>query len=330
MEVVQANMPSHAVIEPLASGHLFPADSSGNKEWLATSYAPWIDSAGRPYSGMQISAFLSGVNETHTSQPVSNYMLSSGSSHVAGIALYQAEHGTFTVPLVLAGAGYIGTATGAPEAQTAADATALANLYQTQAGIDLAPTAAEEMQFQIAADSTLADFGRRLIIAAKALREGHSGTIVVSMPGIDPHGAFANVPALQARLQVIQAQLNGVHALLEAGSRDDDVLITIGGDTPKNPLTRDGWPDGTPGNSNWMYVVGKGYLKQGWFGRIRADGTVLGYDALTGADDAAVSSAARATTTAAAVAYAGTRGDATFVRDRLAGGELSTYQGVVR
>ena len=34
--------------------------------------------------------------------------------------------------------------------------------------------------------------------------------------------------------------------------------MTIHGDTPKNPLDRGGWPDGTPDNSNWMYVLGAG------------------------------------------------------------------------
>lgn len=330
VEVAQANAATAAVIEPAASGHLFAATANGNREWLATTYAPWIDRKGEPYKGMEITAFLSGVNETHTSQPTSNRILSSGSSNIAGIALYQSQRAAYKVPLVQAGTAYIGVAPGAPAISTAVDAAAMINLYQTAATVDLTPTAAEEAQFQIAADAALADFGRRLIIAAKALRDGHSGTIVISMPGLDPHGAFADLPVLQARLRVIQAQLNGFYDLLESRFRDDEVLITISGDTPKNPLARNGWPDGTPSNSNWIYVVGKGHLKQGWFGRVHANGEVSSYNPATGLDDAVASSGTRQIFTAAAIAYAGTSGDAAFVKDVLMAGDVTTYQGVVR
>ena len=30
----------------------------------------------------------------------------------------------------------------------------------------------------------------------------------------------------------------------------DDTVITVHGDAVKNPLTKNGWPDGTPGNTN--------------------------------------------------------------------------------
>jgi hypothetical protein len=251
-------------------------------------------------------------------------VLSSGSSNIAGIAAYQASRATFVAPLVVAGNAYVGTAPGAPTPATVADAAALVSLYQSQASVDLTPTANEEAQFQIAADPALADFGRRLIVAAKAFRRGLSGTIVVSFPGDDPHGAFTNIPALKARLEVIKAQLNGFRSLL--GSSAGNVLITINGDTPKNPLSQAGWSDGTPSNSNWIFVVGKGYLKQGWFGRIHADGTVSGFDPVTGND--ATLNTGRKAQAAAAIAYAGTRGDDAYVRDALSGGELATYAGL--
>lgn len=328
VDVVQANNPNHAVIEPLSAGHLFAADGSGNRQWLATSFAPWIDSGGAPMRGMEISAFVSGLNQTHTSQPTANLLLASDSSNIAGIALYQAESDSFALPLVSVGGGFVGTAPGAPAASNVLNADGMITLYQASASVDLSPTTAEETRFQVGADAQLAEFGRRLIIAAKALRDGHSGSVVVAMPGLDPHGAFADIPALEARLRVIQAQLNGFHELL--GKRAGDVLITISGDTPKTPLERNGWPDGTPSSANWTYVVGKGYLKRGWFGAVRADGTVATYDPATGLDDTVATPASRSTATAAAIAYAGTRGDHAFVRDRLSGGELATYQGVVR
>ena len=36
------------------------------------------------------------------------------------------------------------------------------------------------------------------------------------------------------------------------------MVMTIHGDTPKDPLQRGGWPDGTQRNSNWVYVLGNG------------------------------------------------------------------------
>ena len=123
--------------------------------------------------------------------------------------------------------------------------------------------------------------------------------------------------------------LNGFYTLLAQQDQADNVVITITGDTPKNPLSRAGWPDGTPGGANWMYVVGKGYLKHGWFGRVHANGAVSGYDPVTGADDPARTSSQGEDTTATAVVYAATRGDAAYIENNF-GGDISTYQGVVR
>jgi len=59
-------------------------------------------------------------------------------------------------------------------------------------------------------------------------------------------------------------------------------VITIHGDTTKNPLQRGGWPDGTPGNTNRVYVYSAGHLKSGNFGQVKANGQAEGFDA-TGA-----------------------------------------------
>ena len=41
-----------------------------------------------------------------------------------------------------------------------------------------------------------------------------------------------------------------------------------GAESPKMSTFRPGelWPDGTPNNTNWLYVMGNGQLKTGWFG----------------------------------------------------------------
>ena len=41
-----------------------------------------------------------------------------------------------------------------------------------------------------------------------------------------------------------------VTAATSTPSPADDTVITVHGDAVKNPLTKNGWPDGTPGNTN--------------------------------------------------------------------------------
>jgi hypothetical protein len=332
VEVAQADNPNFATIEPSQSGYLIPGDTDGNKEWFATSFAPWIDSNGKPYPRMEITAFLSGINETHTLSPASNGTLESGMGLVAGIASHQSAIRSVVSPLVVVnGPGaYIGTGPNVPTPEHVVNADSMIALYKRTAGVDLTPTPEELTLFDIAgAPAWLPEFGRQMIVAAKAFRNDLSGTILISMPGVDPHGAFNNVPSTRDFLASLQTILNGFHDLLAAAYRANSVMITMLGDTPKNPLRRAGWPDGTPGNCNWVYVVGKGYLKHGWFGRVHADGSVSGYDPTTGADDPNRTSESTRHTTAAATAYAATRGDHTYIENELGGGSLSDYQGVV-
>jgi len=330
VEVAQANAPTAAVIEPAASGFLFPGNASGDKEWLATSFAPWITPAGQPFPGMEVTAFLSGTNQTHTQQPTSNYLGPRAFSNIQSISAYQVGTLGIASPLVAVSDPFIGNAPGASAPVNVANAAGMIASYQALNGVDLTPTAAELALFGIpSATGGLDEFGRRLIVAAKALRSELSGSIAMDFLNDDPHGAFNDIPGLQNKLSAIKVMLNGFYTLLAQRDHADHVVITITGDTPKNPLARAGWPDGTPGGANWMYVVGKGYLKHGWFGRIHADGSVSGYDPVTGADDPARTSAMGATTTATAVVYAATRGDAAYIEDNF-GGDISTYQGVVR
>ena len=96
---------------------------------------------------------------------------------------------------------------------------------------------------------------------------------------------------------------------------------------PKTPLVSAAWPDNTPGNSNWVYVYGGGYLKTGWFGGIGASGSITGWNPATGA--AVPNQASNVTTNAAAAAaaYAVARGDMRRVQDFYRGGPID---GVVR
>jgi hypothetical protein len=56
----------------------------------------------------------------------------------------------------------------------------------------------------------------------------------------------------------------------------------VSGDTFKNPFSRTGWADGTPGNANLLYVRSNGWLKPGWFGAL-TPGTRTNFDPDTGA-----------------------------------------------
>jgi hypothetical protein len=92
----------------------------------------------------------------------------------------------------------------------------------------------------------------------------------------------------------------------------DNVVMIVTGDTPKNSFMATGWPDGTPGNANWMYVRSNGFTKPGWFGDVSETGRTnfdpnTGMPAMVGIDvstDAAV----------AGTLFAIARGDAAAIQ----------------
>jgi hypothetical protein len=167
------------------------------------------------------------------------------------------------------------------------------------------------------------NLARGLIVAAKAMARGLTSQVVLPAFRDDPHGAFNDMGSLRRTVRELGASLDAFLGDLMAiddplcgGSKiGENVVISIHGDTPKNPLDRGGWPDGTPGNSNWTYVLGAGRLRTGWFGGIRRNGSVLGYDPQTGEERAGVSSADTASAAAAAITYAVARGDMRRVSD---------------
>ena len=84
---------------------------------------------------------------------------------------------------------------------------------------------------------------------------------------------------------------------------------------PKTPLQRSGWPDGTPGDSNWIYAMGNGYLKTGWHGGVKANGNTDGFDPTTGATVPNQAASATSAAAGAAVAFAIAKGDMRRVQD---------------
>jgi hypothetical protein len=129
------------------------------------------------------------------------------------------------------------------------------------------------------------NIARAFIVSVKAFKMGLTNSVVLPAMRDDPHGAFdggdVNVvpPQLKAVFDGFMNDLANTTDDVTMKSLADDTVITIHGDTTKDPLNRGGWPDGTPGNTNIVYVYGGGHLKTGWFGSIDRGGNVKGYDA---------------------------------------------------
>lgn len=222
-----------------------------------------------------------------------------------------------------------------------------AHVLGTNLGSQLTPTTADLAAYGLTAlaastasaeaKTKLDNLGRTLITTAKAFKLNLTMCVQVALaPGAsdnnfsDPHAAFNNMGSLTATVTALGTMLNAfLNDLATApdpactsSTIADNLVITAHGDTPKTPLQASGWPDNTPGNTNWVYVMGNGYLKSGWFGRVKADGTTSGYDPTSGADVPGKAAAETSTSTGAAVAYAIAKGNMNVVKDYYSGPAL--------
>lgn len=211
-----------------------------------------------------------------------------------------------------------------------------ARLLGTNLAGQLAITDADRLRYGIdgGTRNNVRELAENLIVTAKAFRMGLTSSVVMPAMNDDPHNAFNDMASLRSTAATLGRILDGFMADL-ASTQDascagttlaDNVVLTIHGDTPKNPRARSGWPDGTPSDSNWMYVYGNGLLKTGWFGGVLRDGTVRGFDPATGAENGATSRELAAPASAA-VAYAVAKGDMRRVGDFARGVNIG---GVVR
>jgi len=107
----------------------------------------------------------------------------------------------------------------------------------------------------------------------------------------------------------------------------DALVITISGDTYKQPFNRKNWGDGTPGGSNILYVMGAGYVKTGWFGELVDANTVRGWDIETGNTNAALNfqqvRANLGRAAGAAALFAVAKGDMRRVKDFYNGPDIA-------
>jgi hypothetical protein len=206
-----------------------------------------------------------------------------------------------------------------------------ADLLGKNLSAQLQPTAADDVRYGIAgAPTNIVEIGRSLAIAARAFKLGLTSSLIIPAMRDDPHGAFNNMATLQSNVVALGKIFDAFMADCAATpdpsgcgkTLADGIVMTIHGDTPKDPTVRSGWPDGTPGNANWMYVFGNGYLKTGWFGGIDENRNVSGYDPATG-DTANISSQANSNAAAAAAAFAVAKGDMRRVQDFYRGGSIA-------
>lgn len=212
-----------------------------------------------------------------------------------------------------------------------------ANLLGRNLADALRPTDADLARYGLDAGTAtkLSEIGRTLITTAKAFTLGLTSCVVLPAMRDDPHGAFNNLGNLRGTVgtlgTILDAFMNDLMATDDptcAGSKiGENTVVTIHGDTPKDPLDRSGWPDGTPGNTNWMYVLGAGYLRTGWHGGVLRNGDTFGFDPATGQDDPGRSAASTAQAASAAAAFAVVKGDLRRVQDYYRGEDIG---GIVR
>jgi hypothetical protein len=181
-------------------------------------------------------------------------------------------------------------------------------------GINLAPrlqiTAEDLVRYGVSADTrpNVAELARALILIVKAFQMGLMNAVVLPMMSDDPHQFWSSgdyqivPPQLKAVFDGFMTDLVRTIDDSTQVALADDTVITIVGDTTKDPLTRDGWPDGGPGDSNAVYVYGAGHLYAGWNGSIDRTGAVRGFD--PDGKPAAYHGATTATLATASIAYA--------------------------
>lgn len=166
-------------------------------------------------------------------------------------------------------------------------ATSAAAFLGTNLSKQLAVTPDDLTRYGITAGTrnTVTALGRTMIVAVKAFKLGLTNGIVVPAMRDDPHGAFDNndVATVPAMLKgIFDGFMNDLKTTLDDNTQKplaDNIVITMKGDTYKNPLNKNGWGDGTPMNTNIVYVYSSGQLKTGWFGDITAAGAVQGVGA---------------------------------------------------
>lgn len=184
----------------------------------------------------------------------------------------------------------------------------------------------------------LLNMAKALITTKKAMERGLTNSVIIGIPPetgaangfTDPHGAFDDMVALRNTVKFMGMFLDRFYTDLatapdpacSAKNLDKTVILTVHGDHPHTPLNRSAWPDSTPGNSNWVYCMGNGYLATGWQGEGKTDNTATGIDPTSGA--AITYDSVKASNSACgAIAYAVAKGDMARVKEFYKGKDVT-------
>lgn len=200
------------------------------------------------------------------------------------------------------------------------------NLLSKNLAAQLTPTQADEQLFGLAGNSpgAVTNMSRAMITTLKAFSLGLTSMLIIRGFNNDPHGLFAGGDAQATNVGVaLRNMLNGLHQFAKsrpdpscsAKTLADALVFSVSGDTYKQPFNRDGWGDGTPNNSNILYVMGAGYLKTGWFGSVVQGQATQGWDPATGNTGGNYQGAMLGSAAAAALLFAVAKGDMRRVRD---------------
>jgi hypothetical protein len=181
-------------------------------------------------------------------------------------------------------------------------------------------------------------FGRTLITVARAFKLGLSNSAIVALsPGptseqtfTDPHDtgdSAGNKNRGRNTVKFLGRILDGFYNDLASAedpedpgkNLDETTAFFAWGDTPHTPVQLNNWPDATPQDSNWIYCMGQGHLKPGWYGQVHANGDVSGWDPTTGEDVMGQPASQTANAAGAAVAYSVARGDMNKVNEYYVG-----------
>ena len=275
------------------------------------------------------SAFVTGTNQTHTASPQTTRL--SPGANVVPVAVAAQSVLAPLVPVLGFTLGlpggvnipYGGTTpklATAPTIEDAVNVLEAAGLTPAQKQL-IRPDAAKLATWGIGSSSppNLTELAQLLLFTANAFRLGLLGTVIMPAMPDDPHGAFATVPFEATRVADSLARvLDGFYGELAAAnelacghngaplSLADNVLMVVSGDTPKNSFQRSGWPDGTVGNSNVLYVRSNGWLQPGWFGNLGASRS--NFDPATGLVSASATVAESTNAALTGFLYAVTRG----------------------
>lgn len=199
------------------------------------------------------------------------------------------------------------------------------NLLSKNLSAQLTPTAADLALFGITGTTpgAVRNMANAMITTVRAFSLGLTSMLVMRGFNNDPHGLFAGGNAQATNVgDSIGKMMNGLYELAKskqdpscsAKTLADSLVFSVDGDTYKQPFNRGGWPDGTPQNTNLLYVMGSGYTKTGWFGDV-APNAVQGWDPATGNTGGAYNGAMLGPAAAAAALFAVAKGDMRRVRD---------------